>query len=317
LKIKNLKLKILAPIVIFIAVAIGYKIFVFQKKSEIYLNYPKTVFLNDNGLIFEASTHALTVADFLTEQKIILKNEDVVFPDLNQKIYPNSTINIRRAKKVSIAVDGKEVKGNTLQSDVYSAIWENKIALGDDDIISPRGFSPVSSGVKIEITRVKVEEQIIKKSIDFKTVSEEDDKLSWRTKKVKQKGQKGIEEIKYKVVSHNGKEISRKILERNVAKDPVPEIVIQGTYMKLGKPAKGQGTWYAWKGGLFAASTTLPRGSFAKVTNLANGESVVVQINDYGPQGKGRIIDLDKVAFAKIASLGAGVIDVKVEEILN
>jgi rare lipoprotein A len=70
-------------------------------------------------------------------------------------------------------------------------------------------------------------------------------------------------------------------------------------------------------GGLFAASTTIPKGSFAKVTNLANNKSIVVQINDYGPQGKGRIIDLDKVAFQKIASIGAGVVGVKVEEVLN
>ncbi len=37
--------------------------------------------------------------------------------------------------------------------------------------------------------------------------------------------------------------------------------------------------------------------------------------NDRGPFVQGRIIDLDKVAFEKIASLGAGVITVKVEEI--
>ena len=58
-------------------------------------------------------------------------------------------------------------------------------------------------------------------------------------------------------------------------------------------------------------------GSYAKVTNTANGKSVIVQINDRGPFGPGRIIDLDKVAFAKIASIGAGVIGVKVEEVLN
>jgi len=289
-----------------------------EKKGDEKIIIPEKITLNDGGIIFDVEKkQSQIVRDILNNQKILLGENDWTFPGLDQKIYPNSRIAIRRAKKVSIIVDGKEIKGNTLQSDVYSAIWENKIALGEDDIVFPKGFSPVSSGVKIEITRVKIEEQIIKKSIDFRTISEEDDKLSWRTKKVKQKGQKGIEEIKYKVVSHNGKEISRKILERNIAKNPVPEIIVQGTYMKLGKPAKGQGTWYAWKGGLFAASTTLPRGSFAKVTNLANGESVVVQINDYGPQGKGRIIDLDKVAFAKIASLGAGVIGVKVEEILN
>jgi rare lipoprotein A len=42
-----------------------------------------------------------------------------------------------------------------------------------------------------------------------------------------------------------------------------------------------------------------------------------VQINDRGPFGNGRIIDLDKIAFEKIASLGAGVANVKVEVVLN
>lgn len=274
--------------------------------------------LNDGGIIFEVEKNqSQTVEDFLGNQKIPLGENDQIFPGLDRKIYPNSRITIRRAKKISIAVDGKEVKGNTLQNDIYSAIWENKIALGEDDIVFPKGLSPVSSGVKIEITRVKIEEQIIKKSIDFKTVSGEDDKLSWRTKKVKQKGQKGIEEIKYKVVSHNGKEISRKILERKITQEPVTEIIVQGTYVKLGKSHSGQGTWYAFRGGMFAANPWLPMGSYVKVTNKENGKSVIVQINDRGPFGKGRIIDLDKVAFAKIAPLGAGVIDVKMEEILN
>ena len=58
-------------------------------------------------------------------------------------------------------------------------------------------------------------------------------------------------------------------------------------------------------------------GSYVKVTNTANGKSVIVKINDRGPFGAGRIIDLDKVAFQEIASLGQGVINVKMEEITN
>jgi rare lipoprotein A len=41
-----------------------------------------------------------------------------------------------------------------------------------------------------------------------------------------------------------------------------------------------------------------------------------VQINDRGPFVAGRIIDLDREAFKKIAPLGAGVIDIKMEEII-
>ncbi len=87
--------------------------------------------------------------------------------------------------------------------------------------------------------------------------------------------------------------------------------------MKLGKSHTGGASWYAWTGTMAAANPWLPKGSYVKVTNLENGKSVIVVINDRGPFVPGRIIDLDKVAFAKIASVGAGVISVKMEEITN
>ena len=122
-------------------------------------------------------------------------------------------------------------------------------------------------------------------------------------------------EVNYKITYKDGKEISRVALSKTIAREPIPEIITQGTYIKFGKTHSGLGTWYAWKGGLYAASPWLPMGSYVKVTNRANGKSVIVEINDRGPLGKNRIIDLDKVAFEKIASIGAGIIDIKVEEI--
>jgi rare lipoprotein A len=44
--------------------------------------------------------------------------------------------------------------------------------------------------------------------------------------------------------------------------------------------------------GMTAAHLTLPMGSYVKVTNLHNGRSVVVRVNDRGPIVPGRIIDL-------------------------
>ena len=62
---------------------------------------------------------------------------------------------------------------------------------------------------------------------------------------------------------------------------------------------------------LTAAHLTLPFGTIVEVTNLANGESIQVEITDRGPYGPGRVIDLTSAAFKKIASLGAGVIYVQ------
>lgn len=64
---------------------------------------------------------------------------------------------------------------------------------------------------------------------------------------------------------------------------------------------------------LTAAHKTLPFGTVVRVTNLANGNTVEVMINDRGPYVDGRIIDLSKSAAEKLAFTNLGVTDVKVE----
>lgn len=62
-----------------------------------------------------------------------------------------------------------------------------------------------------------------------------------------------------------------------------------------------------------AAHRTLPFGTYVKVTRLDNNKSVVVKINDRGPFGKGRIIDLSYAAAQKLDMIRKGIIKVKIE----
>jgi rare lipoprotein A len=62
-----------------------------------------------------------------------------------------------------------------------------------------------------------------------------------------------------------------------------------------------------------AAHRTLPWGSRVKVTNLANGKSVIVQINDRGPAVKSRIIDLSRAAARTLGMIEAGTTTVQLE----
>jgi len=66
-----------------------------------------------------------------------------------------------------------------------------------------------------------------------------------------------------------------------------------------------------------AAHKTLPFGTMVRATNLANGKYVDVKINDRGPYGYGRVIDLSSSAFEEIAWLGSGVIFIQVEVLEN
>ena len=65
-----------------------------------------------------------------------------------------------------------------------------------------------------------------------------------------------------------------------------------------------------------AAHPTLPIPSYARVTNVANGKSVVVRINDRGPFRAERIIDLSYVAAHKLGFIQAGQARVEVEAIV-
>ncbi len=67
------------------------------------------------------------------------------------------------------------------------------------------------------------------------------------------------------------------------------------------------------RGGNTAAHMTLPFGTQVKVTNLANGKSVVVRVNDRGNFARGRIIDLSRAAFSAIGNPRTGLIKVKLE----
>ena len=109
-----------------------------------------------------------------------------------------------------------------------------------------------------------------------------------------------------------------------LGRDYVPMTSLQpfrqrGTASWYGKRYHGQKTssgevydMYA----MTAAHPTLPIPSYARVTNVANGRSVVVRINDRGPFRSARINDVSYVAANKLGVIQAGQAQVEVEAIL-
>ena len=66
---------------------------------------------------------------------------------------------------------------------------------------------------------------------------------------------------------------------------------------------------------LTAAHRTLPLGSKVRVTNLANGRSVVLKITDRGPYHKGRGLDVSREAARQLRMVNQGVAKVRVEQL--
>ena len=94
-------------------------------------------------------------------------------------------------------------------------------------------------------------------------------------------------------------------------------------------PKTGMASWYSDKitttgeksngNYLTCAMRKIDFGKHYKVCNIANNKYVVVRHNDFGPSkcsyDKGRIVDLSRSAFLRIADLKDGVINVTVEEV--
>ena len=109
-----------------------------------------------------------------------------------------------------------------------------------------------------------------------------------------------------------------------------PYTVLGQTFSPLKTPGtlkeRGIGSWYGRKFhgqktssgeaydmfGMTAAHPTLPIPSYARVTHLKNGRSIVVRINDRGPFLKGRVIDLSFLAACRLGYAINGSAEVEV-----
>ena len=111
-------------------------------------------------------------------------------------------------------------------------------------------------------------------------------------------------------------------------RDGIPEPWCRG-WRTTGTTLVGKAAWYNFVGRrttsgeildtvtATAAHRSLPLASYAKVTNLGNGHSIVVKINDRGPYTRGRILDLSPRAADALDIKRIGVAEVVVEPLVN
>ena len=105
----------------------------------------------------------------------------------------------------------------------------------------------------------------------------------------------------------------RRVTRRGRAGRSYSGRVLRGLASYYWQPQRvASGGWFN-PNALTAAHKTLPFGTRVRVTNLRNGRSVVVRINDRGPYIRGRIIDLSRRAASIVGMRRSGVVPVQVQ----
>jgi rare lipoprotein A len=110
-----------------------------------------------------------------------------------------------------------------------------------------------------------------------------------------------------------------------VARKPDPAApAVLDAHPKANSPSDGLASFYTedeWTASgerfnthaMTAAHPTLPFGTRVRVTNVTNGRSVVVRINDRGPHVPGRVVDVSESAAESLGMVERGVVKVKLD----
>ena len=182
-------------------------------------------------------TYKGTVKDVLDENGIEIAHKDKVQPALNEKISSKDIITIKKAVEVEMAVANKTIVLKTAENtvgDMIEAEKEELLVEGIEfingvDEITPSLDTEISDNLAVKIVKVEVLNEVVSEIINYETIVEEDKTLDINTESVRQAGETGEKEITYKVVKKDGVEVSREVIQSKVTKEPVNEIIAQGT----------------------------------------------------------------------------------------
>ncbi|HEX6207244.1 MAG TPA: ubiquitin-like domain-containing protein [Actinomycetota bacterium] len=250
-----------------------------------------------------------TVEDVLSHVNLRSANKAYVRPSRGAAISDGDRIVLREAVEVRVKVDGADRQVITNAPDVGHLLVSLGVILRKNDEVAPGLDRRLTNGLTIRVTRVTFEQATVREQIPFGTEDRYSDEFLKGVTHVEREGAPGIREKVFRVRLEDGKEAARTLVSERVVEQPVSRIVIHGT--RDPNVQTGLASWYH-RSGMVAAHRTLPFGTRVKVTNLGNGRSVWVTIDDRGPYIDGRIIDLSDDAFLQLAPLGAGTINVRI-----
>lgn len=270
---------------------------------------------------FTVDGQARTITDAFKQAGVEYNPADHVtaFPDPSLGL--GSVVTVKRALPVQVQDGKRKITIRTWQSNLTDALAENELQLGNDDKITPALTTPLQANLAITITRVartNVEEKTV---VPFQTIQQNDDTM-WRGEtKVTQVGANGERTLTYLVIREDGDLVSKTLTSNVISTPVVNKIVRVGTKLKIGQTFSGRLTWYSANTKVaINSSTGLKKGQDIRVTNQANGKSIIVTIDDFCPASAGcsGIVDLNPTYFQQLqGDLYGNMPSVKVEEILN
>lgn len=176
------------------------------------------------------TSFASTVGEALKDKSISISDNDTITPNPSEKLHKGETITITRAKDISIQVDGEILFLAASKPTLKDVLDEQEIILDDDDKISVDPSTNIYENLSVKITRVynKVTTSIL--PVEYSQEVQKNHSLPNTRRYVSRGGMNGERTVTTRITYEDDVEVSREVISDEVTKQPVSEIIVQGSY---------------------------------------------------------------------------------------
>ena len=250
-----------------------------------------------------------------------------VVVDAPRRLRRGSVVVVRTLRNLTLTVDGASRPLVSTGLTVREALMLAGVTVGPNDEVAPGLDAATVDGQRVRVTRLASGQRTALVRMPFTTERRSEPNLDQGQTRVVRAGSDGQQRIVYGVALRDGVESGRWVVRTELVRAPVSRIIAVGTRpvrratasrsvarsaTATGHSETGQGSFYAFTAAS-CAHKTLPFGTVVRIVNLSTGASTTCTIRDRGPFGAGRIIDMSKDTFGRIAPLSQGVVPVRIE----
>lgn len=183
----------------------------------------------DSEKTIELTTRQSTVSEFLEENNIELGEFDRVSMLLEDELYDDARLVIRKGRKFTLDIDGNIEIITTTKKTVREAFQEAGVFVNDGDRVEPDPDSLIENDMVVSVFRVTNEIITVDTEIPYKSREVSDSSLTKGKTKVKVRGVNGLKRTVYNVTTENGVETKREIVEETVLREPTTRVIAVGT----------------------------------------------------------------------------------------
>lgn len=197
-----------------------------------YTQSKKQVFFVIDGKASAVETRESKLQNLLNEHSISLQPHDTISMPVNGAIQDGDRVIIKRANQVKVTSGNETKKLYTTENTVEGAIRTSGYKLSSNDKVYPALDDSVSSNMDIKIVRVKKQQVEQKKQVPYQVIKTSDPSLYKGDNRVLQSGKSGVVVQHVQKVYHDGKLVSKQLINKEVKQKRVDKVIAVGTKKK-------------------------------------------------------------------------------------